>query len=92
MNEAHLEKAELIAPLMQLQVEKLTLDERKKRVYAELGIVLRRRRSLAGLSTHEMARRMGFSAQYVSAVELGRRPLTIAYVDTFLESLAERQV
>lgn len=44
---------------------------------------LRRRRESEGLSLREVARRLGFSAPYLSDVELGRRNATEAILGAY---------
>jgi transcriptional regulator with XRE-family HTH domain len=52
----------------------------------ELGIELRRRRTIAGFNGKDMAARLGWSTTKVSRVEVGARPITEADVIMYLAS------
>jgi len=52
----------------------------------ELGIELRRRRTIAGFNGKDMAARLGWSTTKVSRVEVGARPITEADIIMYLAS------
>ena len=47
-------------------------------------------RDRAGLSQRELARRMGYSQQFVSGIESGREKVTLAYLQKFAEATDSR--
>jgi len=87
MTKAHLEKAEILGPLMKLEATRLAFAANERALHLHLGAKLRGKRVECGVSVREMARRIGFSAAYVSDVETGRRNVTIAFADAFMEAL-----
>lgn len=58
----------------------------------ELGIELRRRRTIAGFNGKDMAARLGWSTTKVSRVEVGARPITEADVIMYLASCGLSEV
>jgi hypothetical protein len=72
--------------LENLDKETRELDDRKRRLFQEIGSGLRMFRESKGVSLREVSRNAGFSGPFVSDVELGRRrvneKLLLAYAST----------
>lgn len=54
-----------------------------------IGMALRAKREAAEISGREIAKRLGYSAAYLSDMELGRRRWNGAKVKSYLESIAK---
>ena len=80
-------KAKVLAPLMRAEIEKLRFEKLVRDTQASVSDMLRTHRERSGLSLREVARRMKFSAPFVSDVERGRRNCTIEFADAFMEAL-----
>jgi DNA-binding transcriptional regulator YiaG len=86
-NPAKSELLELLEALMVLDFDRRQFEQRQMDAEAWIGAKLREHRERAGISLREVARRVKFTASYVSDVEQNRRRPTKAFVDAFMEAL-----
>jgi len=77
-----------------LLLDAKNLEERSRRINAKIrkhvasmGECLRVIRKAQGLSLRETSRLLGYSAAYVSDIELGRRKATVKFLEEFFRKI-----
>lgn len=76
-------------PLRCMDAALLAVQERRKAVQVKVAGMLRVERLKARMPLRRMARRMGYSAPFVSDVEQGERTLTVAFICRYLAELEQ---